>query len=151
LASCSAAVPVFPGNIRRIERFVWGLYSAPIHSLQFPVLGLYAPSGRLGSVTVLPQLKVDRLCAVVDGTAEFDHKQTSRIARWGSPTGDAMQLVCLLAALVAVSQILALFLPARLKVRMSFLAPRTQRWGPIGILGSQFLRGTPTHPARWSS
>src|SRR5882762_6447340 len=80
-----------------------------------------------------------------------DPKQTSRIARWGSPTGDAMQLVCLLAALVAVSQILALFLPARLKVRMSFLAPRTQRWGPIGILGWQLLRGTPTHPARWSS
>jgi hypothetical protein len=29
-----------PSNIRGIERFVWGLYSAPIHSLQFPVLGL---------------------------------------------------------------------------------------------------------------
>jgi hypothetical protein len=26
-------------NIRGIERFVWGLYSAPIYSLQFPVLG----------------------------------------------------------------------------------------------------------------
>jgi hypothetical protein len=29
-----------PSNIRGIQRFVWGLYSAPIHSLQFPVLGL---------------------------------------------------------------------------------------------------------------
>jgi hypothetical protein len=28
-----------PSNIRGIERFVWGLYSAPIHSLQFPVSG----------------------------------------------------------------------------------------------------------------
>jgi hypothetical protein len=31
-----------------------------------------ATSGRLGRVTVLPQLKVDRLCSVVDGTADFD-------------------------------------------------------------------------------
>ena len=31
-----------------------------------------ATSGRLGRLTVLPQLKVDRLCSVVDGTAEFD-------------------------------------------------------------------------------
>jgi hypothetical protein len=29
-----------PSNIRGIERFVWGLHSAPIHSLEFPVLGL---------------------------------------------------------------------------------------------------------------
>ena len=29
-----------PSNIHGIERFVWGLYSAPIHSLQFPVVGL---------------------------------------------------------------------------------------------------------------
>jgi hypothetical protein len=35
-----------------------------------------ATSGRLGRVTVLPQLKVDRLCSVVDGTAEFDPKPT---------------------------------------------------------------------------
>ena len=35
-----------------------------------------ATSGRLGRVTVLPQLKVDRLCSVVDGTAEFDPKRT---------------------------------------------------------------------------
>ena len=83
-------------------------------------------------------------------TAAGDPKQTSRIAR-GSPTGDAMQLVCLVVALVAVGRALALFLPARLKIRMSFLAPRTPRWCPIGILSSQCLRGTPTHPARWSS
>src|SRR6266481_75291 len=31
----------------------------------------------LGRVTVLPQLKVDRLCSVVDGTAGFDPKRTS--------------------------------------------------------------------------
>ena len=31
-----------------------------------------APSRRLGRVTVLPQLKVDRLCSVVDGTADCD-------------------------------------------------------------------------------
>src|SRR6266446_7955878 len=30
-----------------------------------------ATSGRLGRVTVLPQLKVDRLCSIVDGTADF--------------------------------------------------------------------------------
>jgi hypothetical protein len=59
------------------QRAVWerSLFD-PIHSLQFPGLGLYAPSGRLGRVTVLPQLKVDRLCSVVDGTAEFDPKQS---------------------------------------------------------------------------
>jgi hypothetical protein len=34
-----------------------------------------------------------------------------------------MHLVCVVAALVAVSWIFALFPPARLKVRMSFLAP----------------------------
>src|SRR5205823_5659464 len=60
-----------PSNIRGIERFVWGLYSAPIHSSSFRFWGA-ATSGRLGRVTVLPQLKVDRLCSVVDGTAEFD-------------------------------------------------------------------------------
>src|SRR5437879_11389504 len=62
-----------PSNIRGIERFVWGLYSAPIHSSSFRFWGA-ATSGRLGRVTVLPQLKVDRLCSVVDGTAEFDPK-----------------------------------------------------------------------------
>jgi hypothetical protein len=35
-------------------------------------------SGRLGRVTVLPQLKVDRLCSVVDGTADFDPNRTVR-------------------------------------------------------------------------
>ncbi len=60
-----------PSNIRGIERFVWGLYSAPIHSSSFRFWGA-ATSGRLGRVTVLLQLKVDRLCSVVDGTAEFD-------------------------------------------------------------------------------
>jgi len=49
------------------HRAVWmGAVSQP----QFPVLGS-ATSGRLGRVTV-PQLKVDRLCSIVDGTAEFD-------------------------------------------------------------------------------
>jgi hypothetical protein len=43
----------------------------------FPVLGLCATSRRLGRVTILPQLKVDRLCSVVDGTADFDPKRTS--------------------------------------------------------------------------
>jgi hypothetical protein len=42
-----------------------------------PVLGLCATSRRLGRVTVLPQLKVDRLCSVVDGTADFDPKRKS--------------------------------------------------------------------------
>ena len=37
-----------------------------------------ATSGRLGRVTVLPQLKVDRLCSVVDGTAGFDPQETCR-------------------------------------------------------------------------
>ena len=31
----------------------------------------------LGRVTVLLQLKVNRLCLVVDGTADFDPKETS--------------------------------------------------------------------------
>jgi hypothetical protein len=30
-------------------------------------------------VTVLPPLKVDRRCSVVDGTAEFDLKPTSNV------------------------------------------------------------------------
>src|SRR6266436_2839857 len=64
-----------PSNIRGIERFVWGLYSAPITASSFRFWGS-ATSGRLGRVTVLPQLKVDRLCSVVDGTAEFDPKPT---------------------------------------------------------------------------
>src|SRR5947208_16713165 len=46
------------------------------HSSSFRFWGA-ATSGRLGRVTVLPQLKVDRLCSVVDGTAEFDPKPTS--------------------------------------------------------------------------
>jgi|SRR6266446_6143062 len=66
-----------PSNIRGIERFVWGLYSAPITASSFRFWGS-ATSGRLGRVTVLPQLKVDRLCSVVDGTAEFDPKLTVR-------------------------------------------------------------------------
>ncbi len=40
-----------------------------------------ATSGRLGRVTVLPQLKVDRLCSVVDGTADFDPFRTKRGTR----------------------------------------------------------------------
>jgi hypothetical protein len=52
-----------------------GLCSAPFHSLQFRFWGS-ATSGRLGRVTVLLQLKVDRLCSIVDGTAEFDPKPT---------------------------------------------------------------------------
>src|SRR5467141_359004 len=39
-----------------------------------------ATSRRLGRVTVLPQLKVDRLCSVVDGTADFDPKQ--KLSKW---------------------------------------------------------------------
>ena len=35
-----------------------------------------ATSGRLGRVTVLPQLKVDRLCSIVNGTADFDPEET---------------------------------------------------------------------------
>src|SRR6202023_2681440 len=35
-----------------------------------------ATSGQLGRVTVLPQLKGDRLCSVVDGTADFDPFET---------------------------------------------------------------------------
>src|SRR6267142_1989866 len=35
-----------------------------------------ATSGRLGRVTVLPQLKVDRLCSIVDDTADFEPKET---------------------------------------------------------------------------
>src|ERR1700730_10498302 len=34
-------------------------------------------SGRLGRVKIVPQLKVDRLCSVVDGTADFDPEPTS--------------------------------------------------------------------------
>ncbi len=67
-----------PSNIRGIERFVWGLYSAPITASSFRFWGS-ATSGRLGRVTVLPQLKVDRLCSVVDGTAEFDPKLTRAV------------------------------------------------------------------------
>jgi hypothetical protein len=33
----------------------------------------------LGRVTVLPQLKVDRLCSVVDGTADFDPMLPSKV------------------------------------------------------------------------
>jgi hypothetical protein len=36
-----------PSNIRGIERFVWGLYSAPIHSLQFPVQAVRVVKGFL--------------------------------------------------------------------------------------------------------
>ena len=35
----------------------------------------------LDRVTVLPQLKVDRLCSVVDGTAGFDPKRTDKDLR----------------------------------------------------------------------
>src|SRR6202011_338391 len=48
----------------------WGLCSALITASSFRFCGS-ATSGRLGRVTVLPQLKVDRLCSVVDGTADF--------------------------------------------------------------------------------
>ena len=50
-----------------------GPCSAPIYSLSFRFWGS-ATSGRLGRVTVLPQLKIDRLCSVLDGTADFDPK-----------------------------------------------------------------------------
>ena len=39
-----------------------------------PPFGYFRATGR---VTVLPQLKVDRLCSVVDGTADCDPKATS--------------------------------------------------------------------------
>src|ERR1700730_17449983 len=42
-------------------------------------------SGRLGRVTVLPQLKVDRVCSVVDGTADFDPNRTKRSTRPAKP------------------------------------------------------------------
>ena len=64
-----------PSNIHRIERFVWGLYSAPITASSFRFWGS-ATSGQLGRVTVLPQLKADRLCSVVDLTADFDPQPT---------------------------------------------------------------------------
>ena len=50
------------------------------HSSSFRFWGA-ATSGRLGRVTVLPQLKVDRLCSLVDGTAEFDPKRPFREGR----------------------------------------------------------------------
>src|ERR1700680_3138665 len=40
-----------------------------------------ATSGRLGRVTVLPQLKLDRLYSVVDGTADFDPELTFVLVR----------------------------------------------------------------------
>ena len=87
-----------PSNIHRIERFVWGLYSAPITASSFRFWGS-ATSGQLGRVTVLPQLKVDRLCSIVDGTAEFDPKATLRgrarselAAVLGAVTADALTL-----------------------------------------------------------
>jgi len=46
-----------------------------------------ATSRRLGRVTVLPQLKVDRLCSVVDSTAEFDPKPTVKVPRRSVATG----------------------------------------------------------------
>jgi hypothetical protein len=36
----------------------------------------------LGRVTVLPQLRVDRLCSVVDGTADFDPLQKFWMTIW---------------------------------------------------------------------
>jgi hypothetical protein len=54
-----------------LEQFGWGLCSTS----SFRFRGS-ATSGRLGTVTVLPQLKVDRLCSVVDGTTEFDPNRT---------------------------------------------------------------------------
>jgi len=73
LASCSAAVPVFPSNIHGIERFWMGSLFGVASSRFWGS----ATSGRLGRVTVLPQLKVDRLCSVVDGTADFDPNRPS--------------------------------------------------------------------------
>ena len=65
-----------PSNIRGIERFVWGLYSAPIHSLQLPVLGLChfgtAWRGNCSSAAEGRPAVLSR-----DGTAEFDPKETS--------------------------------------------------------------------------
>ena len=45
-----------------------------------------ATSGRLGRVTVLPQLKVDRLCSVVDGTAGLGPKAVITRARLIAPS-----------------------------------------------------------------
>jgi hypothetical protein len=74
------------------HRAVWmSTCSAPIRNLQFPVLGS-APSGRLGRGTALPQLKVDRLCSVVDSTAEFDPKRMSGSEPAGG-SGDGLQLL----------------------------------------------------------
>ena len=61
----------FPSNIHGIDR-VWmgslfGADSQPPGSGS----GVLPLRDGLGWVTVLPQLKVDRLCSVVDGTAEF--------------------------------------------------------------------------------
>jgi hypothetical protein len=46
----------------------------------FPLWGS-ATSRRLGRITVLPQLKVDRLCSIVDGTADFDPKRSCKPAK----------------------------------------------------------------------
>ena len=77
----------FPGNIHGIERFGWGLCSTP----SFRFWGS-AISERLGRVTVLPQLKVDRLCPVIDGTAEFDPKPTSDALRRSKHEADEVGL-----------------------------------------------------------
>jgi len=73
------AVPRFPSNIHGISGFGWGLVRRRFTASSFPVLGLCATSRRLGRVTVLPQLKVDRLCSIVNGTADFDPKPTSNV------------------------------------------------------------------------
>jgi len=47
-ASYSAAVPVFIEQAHDMEQFWMGLFSAPIHSLEFPVLGFrhFGPLGQ---------------------------------------------------------------------------------------------------------
>src|SRR6266478_1790310 len=51
-----------------------------------------ATSGRLAQVTVLPQLKVDRLCSVVDRTADFDPNRTSAWRNLGVGPLDAVHV-----------------------------------------------------------
>jgi len=72
----------FSSNIHGIKRF-WMRRRFTASSFRFWGSAI---SGRLGQVTVLPQLKADRLCSVVDTTADSDpeqtvHKEDCRIPR----------------------------------------------------------------------
>src|SRR6266550_8345082 len=66
----------FPSNIHGIERFWMGSLFAADSPPPVSGSGVLPLRDGLGRVTVLPQLKVDRLCSVVDGTAEFDPFKT---------------------------------------------------------------------------